>query len=66
MTVATLAAQGRTLGLELNLRMALKRGATRQEVIEMLLQIAPYAGFPACWEGLALTQNVVREADAEA
>jgi 4-carboxymuconolactone decarboxylase len=63
-TVAALAAQGRTLGLELNLRMALKNGATRQEVVETLLQIAPYAGFPACWEGLALAQKVFREADA--
>ena len=51
-TIATLAAQGRTLGLELNIRMALNNGATRQDVVETLLQIAPYAGFPACWEGL--------------
>ncbi|MGE3806045.1 MAG: carboxymuconolactone decarboxylase family protein [Gemmataceae bacterium] len=57
-TIATLAAQGRTLGLELNIRMALNNGATRQEVIETLLHIAPYAGFPACWEGLALAKKV--------
>jgi 4-carboxymuconolactone decarboxylase len=65
-TVATLAAQGRTLALEVNLRMALKNGATRPEVVETLLQIAPYAGFPACWEGLALAQKVFREAGAGA
>jgi 4-carboxymuconolactone decarboxylase len=62
-TVATLAAMGRTLGLELNIRMALNNGASRQDVIETLLQIAPYAGFPACWEGLALADKVFREAD---
>jgi 4-carboxymuconolactone decarboxylase len=62
-TIATLAAQGRTLGLELNIRMALNNGATRQDVVETLLQIAPYAGFPACWEGLALAQKVFGEAD---
>lgn len=62
-TVATLAAMGRPLGLELNIRMALNNGATRQEVVETLLQIAPYGGFPACWEGLALARKVFREAD---
>ncbi len=60
-TVAALAATGRSLGLELNIRMALRNGATRQEVVETLLHIAPYAGFPACWEGLALADKVFRE-----
>jgi 4-carboxymuconolactone decarboxylase len=62
-TVAALAATGRSLGLELNIRMALNNGATRQEVVETLLHIAPYAGFPACWEGLALADKVFREAE---
>ena len=53
-TVAALAVQGRTLGLELNIRMALRNGATRQDVVETLLHIAPYAGFPAAWLGRAL------------
>ena len=60
-TIAALAALGRSLGLELNIRMALNNGATRQEVIETLLHIAPYAGFPACWEGLALADKVFSE-----
>ena len=50
-TIAALAALGRPLALELNIRMALNNGATRQDIVETLLQIAPYAGFPACWEG---------------
>jgi 4-carboxymuconolactone decarboxylase len=62
-TIAALAATGRSLGLELNIRMALNNGATRQEVMETLLHIAPYAGFPACWEGLTLADKVFREAD---
>ena len=62
-TIATLAAMGRPLGLELNIRMALNNGASRQEVVETLLHIAPYAGFPACWEGLALAHKVFTEAD---
>jgi 4-carboxymuconolactone decarboxylase len=57
-TIATLAAMGRTRGLELNLRMAHNNGATRQEIVETLLHIAPYAGFPAAWEGLALAGEV--------
>jgi 4-carboxymuconolactone decarboxylase len=61
-TIATLAAQGRTLGLELNIRMALNNGASPQDIVETLLHIAPYAGFPACWEGLALAHKVFDEA----
>jgi 4-carboxymuconolactone decarboxylase len=64
-TIAALAATGRSLGLELNIRMALNNGATRQDVIETLLQVAPYAGFPACWEGLTLADRVFREADGK-
>jgi 4-carboxymuconolactone decarboxylase len=63
-TVAALAATGRSLGLELNIRMALRNGATRQEVVETLLHIAPYAGFPACWEGLTLARKVFDNLDA--
>jgi alkylhydroperoxidase/carboxymuconolactone decarboxylase family protein YurZ len=60
-TIAALASLGRPLGLELNIRMALNNGATPQEIVETLLHIAPYAGFPACWEGLTVTQKVLRE-----
>jgi 4-carboxymuconolactone decarboxylase len=62
-TIAALAALGRTLGLELNLRMALNNGASREEIVETLLHIAPYAGFPACWEGLTLAHKVFDEVD---
>ena len=57
-TISALAALGRSQGLELNIRMALKNGATREEIIETLLQIAPYAGFPAAWEGLQIAERV--------
>jgi 4-carboxymuconolactone decarboxylase len=42
--------------------MALNNGASRQDIVETLLQIAPYAGFPACWEGLTVAQKVFRSA----
>ena len=61
-TIAALAALGRTLGLELNIRMALNNGASEGDVIETLLHIAPYAGFPAAWEGLAMADKVFQDA----
>jgi 4-carboxymuconolactone decarboxylase len=60
-TIATLAALGRPLALELNIRMALNNGASKQDVVETLLQIAPYAGFPACWEGLTVARKIFGE-----
>jgi 4-carboxymuconolactone decarboxylase len=60
-TIAALTALGRTRGLELNLRMAKNNGVTRQEIVETFLQLAPYAGFPAAWEGLALACEVFGE-----
>lgn len=64
-TISALAALGRVQGLELNIRMALKNGATREEIIETLLQIAPYAGFPAAWEGLQIAEKVFETADLQ-
>jgi 4-carboxymuconolactone decarboxylase len=63
-TIASLVALGRPLALELNIRMAINNGATRQDIVETLLQIAPYGGFPACWEGLTVLQKVCRELDS--
>jgi 4-carboxymuconolactone decarboxylase len=63
-TISALAALGRVQGLELNIRMALNNGATREEIIESLLQIAPYAGFPAAWEGLQIAERVFESEDA--
>src|SRR5512146_3163858 len=51
-TVAALTALGRANGLRLNIEMALNDGATRTEILETLLHMAPYAGFPACWDAL--------------
>ena len=57
-TIAALAALGRSNGLELNIRMALGNGATRADIVEVLLHIAPYAGFPATWDALVLAGRV--------
>ncbi len=59
-TIAALTALGRTTGLRLNIEMALHNGASREKIVETLLQMAPYAGFPACWEGLLVADEVFR------
>lgn len=60
-TISALTALGRTRGLELNVRMALGNGARPREILEAVLQMAPYAGFPAAWEGLSVARAVLRE-----
>jgi 4-carboxymuconolactone decarboxylase len=57
-TVAALTALGRASGLRLNIEMALNNGATRAEILETLLHMAPYAGFPACWDALVIAEEV--------
>ncbi|GBC83030.1 hypothetical protein HRbin10_02169 [bacterium HR10] len=65
-TIAALTALGRPQALELNIRMALRNGASEREILETLLHIAPYAGFPACWEGLTIARRVFAESGNEA
>jgi 4-carboxymuconolactone decarboxylase len=60
-TVAALTALGRTSALELNIRMAVGNGATKEEIIEVILHMAPYAGFPAAWEGMKIASRVLDE-----
>src|SRR5215813_11660486 len=58
-TVAALTALGRPNALELNVRMALGNAATKEEILEVILQMAPYAGFPAVWEALRIAARVL-------
>ena len=64
-TVAALAALGKKEGLALNICMALNNGATRQEIAETLLHLAPYAGFPTAWEALVVAGRVFEEMPAK-
>ncbi|SRR5213593_843003 len=57
-TIAALTALGRTSAIELNIRMALGNGASKEEIFEAMIQMAPYAGFPAAWEGLKVASRV--------
>src|SRR2546425_11046260 len=60
-TIAALTALGRTSAIELNIRMALGNGATKEEIFEAMIQMAPYAGFPAAWDGLKIASRVFVE-----
>ena len=57
LTVAALMAMGTAPSqLEFHIRAALNVGVTREEVIEILLQIAVYAGVPACMNGITAAE----------
>jgi 4-carboxymuconolactone decarboxylase len=61
-TVAALAALGNARPqLEVHIHGALNVGCTRTEIVETLMQIAVYAGFPAALNGLFAAQHVFAE-----
>ncbi|KIC45935.1 carboxymuconolactone decarboxylase [Ruegeria sp. ANG-S4] len=54
MTVAALAAMGTAHGqLEFHIRAAMNQGVTKEEILEIILQMAVYAGVPAAMNGFA-------------
>ena len=58
-SICVLAAQGRTNALKLNYEMALRNGATLEEIFEALFMVAAYAGFPAMWDALVKLEEVM-------
>jgi 4-carboxymuconolactone decarboxylase len=61
-TVAALTALGTANGpLKVHLHAALNVGVTPRELMEVILQMAIYAGFPASLNGLALIREVLTE-----
>jgi alkylhydroperoxidase/carboxymuconolactone decarboxylase family protein YurZ len=58
-TVAQLAALGRTGELRAHLAGALNVGLTREELVEVLMQTAVYAGVPAANEALQVAAEVL-------
>ncbi len=51
--------------VELHARAALRRGLTRKQIIETIVQVAPYAGFPVTNHGLLAAQRAFDAADRE-
>jgi 4-carboxymuconolactone decarboxylase len=57
-TVALLAALGRDRELARHIEGALRLGITSDEIIEIMLQVAHYAGWPAGHNGQRVAQEV--------
>ncbi len=47
--------------LKIHVRCALNVGCTRQEIVEIMIQMAVYAGFPAALNGLSTAKEVFDE-----
>ena len=61
-TIAALAALGNaTPQLKVHVRAGLNVGLTRTEIVEILMQMAVYAGFPAALNALFATREVFAE-----
>ncbi len=60
-TLAVLTALGREGELELHVRAALRNGLTQEEIGEVLLHTAVYAGAPAANAALAIAHRVLQE-----
>ena len=66
LTIAILASLGRAEELRLHVRATRNTGATRDEVREVLMQVAVYAGVPAGNAAFTHAAGVYRELDDEA
>ena len=63
-TVAALTALGNALPqLKVHIHGALNVGCTRGEVVEIITQMAVYAGFPAALNGMMAAKEVFKERD---
>ena len=51
--------------LQSHIEAALNVGCTREEIVEIIIQMAVYAGFPAAINGVTAAKNVFKELDKE-
>ncbi|MBU4382979.1 MAG: carboxymuconolactone decarboxylase family protein [Proteobacteria bacterium] len=66
-TVAALTAMGTAAPqLKVHIHGALNVGCTHQEIIEIMIQMAIYAGFPAALNGLFAAKEVFDQRDGQA
>jgi len=66
LNIAMLASLGREDELKLHVRASKNTGVTRDEVKEILMQVAIYAGVPAANTAFRLAREVFEQADKEA
>jgi len=62
-TLAMLAALGYEEELAMHVKAALRNGLSREEIAEVLLQVAVYAGVPAANRAFAIAQRALAEVD---
>jgi 4-carboxymuconolactone decarboxylase len=65
LTIAMLASLGKNEELALHIRATRNTGVTRDEVKEVLLQVAVYAGAPAANSAFAVAKRTYREMESE-
>ncbi len=64
LTVAALTAMGDAPDqLEFHIRAAMKLGVNREEIVEIILQMAVYGGVPAFMKGIAVAKKVFAAED---
>jgi len=63
-SIGILAAQGRHGALRIVLDIALKNGASEEEIVETLLQVGIYAGYPAAFDALGVLESLRGDADS--
>ncbi|MBK5933706.1 4-carboxymuconolactone decarboxylase [Rhodovulum imhoffii] len=64
LTVAMLAAMGTAPGqLDFHMRAAMNTGVTREEIVEIVLQVAVYAGVPACMNAITSAKKAFAAVD---
>lgn len=61
LTLALLAAQGHWGEFAMHIRATRNTGATSEEIKEMLLHVAVYAGIPAANHGFAIAKEIYKE-----
>lgn len=64
-TISALMAQGLFPQLKSHLEIGKKHGITKEEVVELITQIAFYAGWPKAWSAFSLVQEVYSDAKIE-
>lgn len=65
-TVSALTALGNAAPqLKVHIHAALNVGCSRQEIVEIIIQMAVYAGFPAALNGIAAVKEVFAERDQQ-
>jgi len=65
-TVSALTALGNAIPqLKVHIHAALNVGCTRQEVVEIIIQMSVYAGFPAALNAMFAAKEVFAERDAK-